>query len=76
MFLFDVLMGFRSREDSLRSEFRLGVDGDPELSAYLLMSGLIIHQDDLPELSFWTRMKRLCKDKLCLIEFFWGLKKK
>lgn len=32
-------------------------------------SGFIIHHDDLPVPSFWTRMKRLCNDKLCRIEF-------
>jgi hypothetical protein len=32
-------------------------------------SGFSIHQEDLPVPSFWTRIKRLCKDKLCLIEF-------
>ena len=42
-------------------------------SEYLFTSGLIIHQELLPELSFCTRMKRLCSDRLCLIEF---LKKK
>lgn len=39
------------------------------LRVYLLMSGLIIHQELLPELSFCTRIKRLCKERLCLIEF-------
>lgn len=32
-------------------------------------SGLSIHQLDLPVPSFWTRIKRLCKDKLCRMEF-------
>jgi hypothetical protein len=32
-------------------------------------SGLIIHQELLPVPSFCTLMKRLCNDRLCLIEF-------
>lgn len=32
-------------------------------------SGLIIHHDDFPVPSFCTRMKRLCSDRLCRIEF-------
>lgn len=32
-------------------------------------SGLIIHHDDFPVPSFCTRINRLCKDRLCLIEF-------
>lgn len=32
-------------------------------------SGLIIHQEDLPVPSFWTRMNLLCNERLCLIEF-------
>ena len=35
-----------------------------------LASGLIIHQEDFPVPSFWTRMKRLCSDRLCRIEFW------
>lgn len=34
-----------------------------------LASGLIIHQEDLPVPSFWTRIKRLWSDKLCRMEF-------
>lgn len=34
-----------------------------------LASGLIIHQEDLPVPSFWTRINRLCNDKLCRMEF-------
>ena len=41
-----------------------------------LASGLIIHHEDLPVPSFWTRMKRLCSDKLCRIEFCQKFKKK
>ena len=40
-----------------------------------LASGLIIHQEDFPVPSFWTRMKRLCSDKLWRIEF-WFKKRK
>lgn len=32
-------------------------------------SGFIIHHDDFPVPSFCTRMKRLCNDRLCRIEF-------
>lgn len=32
-------------------------------------SGLIIHHDDLPVPSFWTRINRLWRDRLCRIEF-------
>lgn len=32
-------------------------------------SGLIIHQELLPVPSFWTRMKRLCSDRLWRMEF-------
>lgn len=34
-----------------------------------LASGLSIHHELLPAPSFWTRMKRLCSDRLCRIEF-------
>lgn len=34
-----------------------------------LASGLIIHQELLPVPSFCTLMKRLCRDRLCRIEF-------
>lgn len=34
-----------------------------------LASGLIIHQEDFPVPSFCTLMKRLCSDRLCLMEF-------
>jgi hypothetical protein len=33
-------------------------------------SGLMIHQELFPVPSFWTRMNRLCSDRLCRIEFF------
>lgn len=33
-------------------------------------SGFSIHHELFPVPSFWTRMKRLCKDRLCLIEFW------
>lgn len=33
-------------------------------------SGFSIHQELFPVPSFWTRMKRLCRDRLCLIEFW------
>lgn len=32
-------------------------------------SGFSIHQELLPVPSFWTRMKRVCRDRLCRIEF-------
>lgn len=34
-----------------------------------LASGFNIHHDDLPVPSFWTRMKRLCRERLCRMEF-------
>lgn len=37
-------------------------------------SGLIIHQELFPVPSFWTRMKRLCRERLCRMEF-WKEKK-
>lgn len=40
-----------------------------------LASGLIIHQELFPVPSFWTRTKRLCRDKLCRIEFCRGNQK-
>ena len=33
-------------------------------------SGFNIHQEDFPVPSFWTRMKRLCSDRLWRIEFY------
>lgn len=33
-------------------------------------SGFSIHHELLPVPSFWTRMKRLCSDRLCLMEFW------
>lgn len=33
-------------------------------------SGFSIHQELFPVPSFCTRMKRVCKERLCLIEFF------
>lgn len=35
-------------------------------------SGFSIHHELFPVPSFWTRTKRLCKDRLCLIEFCQG----
>lgn len=32
--------------------------------------GSIVHQLDFPAISFGIRTNRLCKDKLCRIEFF------
>jgi hypothetical protein len=41
-----------------------------EFIVYLLTSGLIIHHELFPELSFWTRMKRLWSERLWRIEFW------
>lgn len=55
---------------------RFGDFGLPLLfSVYLLTSGLIIHQELFPELSFCTRMKRLCNDRLWRIEFLIRIRK-
>lgn len=35
-------------------------------------SGFSIHQELFPVPSFWMRTKRLCKDRLCLMEFCAG----
>ncbi|TNN75127.1 hypothetical protein EYF80_014700 [Liparis tanakae] len=32
-------------------------------------SGFSIHHELFPVPSFWTRIKRLCSDRLCLMEF-------
>lgn len=33
-------------------------------------SGFSIHHELFPVPSFWTRIKRLCSDRLCLMEFW------
>lgn len=35
-----------------------------------LASGLRTHHEDFPVPSFWTRMNRLCRDRLWRMEFF------